>query len=277
MKKLYFLFALCHYFNFITAQALTVRDVYDFEVKDTLVYRLNLVEKGRKNFILHQSILKKWQNTRQDSLFYQVKNEYLASPNNKITQFDTLIYTFLDSSVLNYTYPDKRGAHPRTSIQDSIYPNSANYNGRKTTSRVYNNPLVGGIGRTFTKGIGCVYAFKSIETIGMEDTTLLYFNKNGEIWGKWFDLSVALTTPSVFASKITISPNPVSDILTLKSHESFDRIHIFNSQGVIVASESGFLSNEKTISLAHLPNGMYFTQVFKGKIGRGVNKFVLNN
>jgi Secretion system C-terminal sorting domain len=256
---------------------LTVREVYDFAVKDTFVYRINLVEKGRKNFILHQSVLKKWYNTRQDSLFYQVKNEYLVSANNKIAQFDTLIYTFLDSSVLKYTYPDRRVTHPRTSIQDSIYLNSENYNGRKTTSRVYNNPLLGGIGRIFTKGLGSVYAFKSIEAVGTEDTTLLYFSKNGEVWGKWYDLSVAVTTPSVFLSKIHLSPNPVNDILTLKSDETFDKIHIINSQGVIVASESGFIAAEKTISLAHLPNGIYFTQVFKGKIRRGVTKFVLNN
>ena len=54
-------------------------------------------------------------------------------------------------------------------------------------------------------------------------------------------------------------------------------MNIVNIQGTVIAGDSDFEAIEKIVSIIHLPNGIYFTQVFKDKVLRGVNKFVVNH
>ena len=59
----------------------------------------------------------------------------------------------------------------------------------------------------------------------------------------------------------SIYPNPAKDKLIIKSNELIQNISLFNLQGQKLMSVEGINANEKTLSLNHLKNGMYFLQI----------------
>lgn len=75
---------------------------------------------------------------------------------------------------------------------------------------------------------------------------------------------IRVTTNDLQKSKITISPNPVSDIVYLNDVENVDNIQLHSFDGHLIQRfEQNDLSK---ISVAHLPIGIYF-MAFYGKNG----------
>jgi Leucine-rich repeat (LRR) protein len=67
-----------------------------------------------------------------------------------------------------------------------------------------------------------------------------------------------------------IAPNPVTDILTLKTDITIEKCEIYDNLGRVVQSSG--VQNQQ-ISVAHLPKGSYFIKVFGGN-GSAVQRFV---
>ena len=65
-------------------------------------------------------------------------------------------------------------------------------------------------------------------------------------------------------SKITLSPNPASDIINLVIHEAgeFTKLEIINNMGQIIKEES-LSANKKTIVVSDLPEGIYSISLIK--------------
>ncbi len=83
------------------------------------------------------------------------------------------------------------------------------------------------------------------------------------------DIVTVLNTEDVrLSSSVVISPNPVSDILTIKGLKNFERITVINSVGQAIG-----IFNQNTIEVSHLPSGLYFLQI-ENKGERMVSSFV---
>lgn len=75
---------------------------------------------------------------------------------------------------------------------------------------------------------------------------------------------IRVSTNDLQKTKITISPNPVTDVIHLNNVENVDKIQLYSFDGRLIQRfEQADLSK---ISVAHLPNGMYF-MAFYGKNG----------
>ncbi|MFY0603519.1 MAG: T9SS type A sorting domain-containing protein [Flavobacteriaceae bacterium] len=74
--------------------------------------------------------------------------------------------------------------------------------------------------------------------------------------------ALSLNDYNVYANKVTISPNPAKDSITISEIDSlkFDHILIYNPSGKKVASKK--MSSERSINISSLTKGLYFL-VFK--------------
>jgi hypothetical protein len=68
--------------------------------------------------------------------------------------------------------------------------------------------------------------------------------------------------------QIFLSPNPVTNFVTVKTNESIQNIALIDVVGRIVLT-----TDQKTISCSNLPSGVYFIKVMTSK-GIGLQKFV---
>ena len=81
-------------------------------------------------------------------------------------------------------------------------------------------------------------------------------------------IEVSSTEDVRLSSSVVISPNPVSDMLTIKGLKEFERITVINSVGQAMGT-----FNQNTIGVSHLPSGLYFLQI-ENKGERMVSSFV---
>ena len=74
--------------------------------------------------------------------------------------------------------------------------------------------------------------------------------------------------------KVTLSPNPVNDRLTITTDYDKGRVgvHVINPQGVIVRNFN--MIGSATIDMSDLPSGVYFVQILGGKM---VTKKIIKN
>ena len=75
-----------------------------------------------------------------------------------------------------------------------------------------------------------------------------------------------------YMNMMTIFPNPVKDILTIKSEESISLLEIYSLTGTLVNRLEN-CGNKVTVSLSDLPSGTYFVKVI-GNMIYEVGKFV---
>ena len=106
---------------------------------------------------------------------------------------------------------------------------------------------------------------------------LIYFKKGTEIWGSLINFPTSLFTPTLPDFKIMFYPNPTTDMLTIESETLFDDIKITSLEGKTVYEQKEVNDVQHTIKLKNMPNGLYFLELYKGKILRGVKKFVVQN
>jgi CubicO group peptidase (beta-lactamase class C family) len=69
-------------------------------------------------------------------------------------------------------------------------------------------------------------------------------------------LCVSTNAQTIESTKVRVFPNPSSDMLTVETSETLENISIYNDLGKQVLSERSSLS--PTLSVAHLPQGIYF-------------------
>ncbi len=81
--------------------------------------------------------------------------------------------------------------------------------------------------------------------------------QNGDI-KEWTVNVTKITNNSEFETEfVTIYPNPISDILTIKSENNIVKINILNSSGNIILQ-----SYQNNINLSNLNSGIYFVEIF---------------
>ena len=113
----------------------------------------------------------------------------------------------------------------------------------------------------FTSATGCSY---EIHDILYWDFCAYYPDKINDVNDK--------SSHNDTENKITISPNPVTEILSIKTENIYNKLEIFTLLGecVLVEQTSLFVPNSiRKIDVSRLSPGIYFI-----KIGENVNKFV---
>ncbi len=110
-----------------------------------------------------------------------------------------------------------------------------------------------------------------------DDRNLIYFKKGTEEWGSLINFPTFLFTPTLPDFKITLYPNPATDRLTIESETLFNDIKITSFEGKTVYEEKDMNALQHTMKLNNMPNGLYFLELYKGKILRGVKKFVVQH
>lgn len=94
----------------------------------------------------------------------------------------------------------------------------------------------------------------------------IWGTKVGELWG----LASGLDNLTI---DFNISPNPVQDILVIKTDEPIINVTIYNLNGQILIQD--VLNNRTSISTSQLSNGMYLIQVNNG-LRKSIRKFIVN-
>lgn len=74
----------------------------------------------------------------------------------------------------------------------------------------------------------------------------------------WYQNGI-LGVPTIAENRITIFPNPVSDILYIKSEQEIDKIELFDIVGRKIAD----FRQESSIDFAQRSSGLYFVKVFE--------------
>jgi Secretion system C-terminal sorting domain len=246
---------------------LTNREVYDFQVGDMFLYLqvfFDFTKRKVDSNYVQITILNRRLSSNNDSLIYIVKNEIanVSSLKQVAVKTDTLRFSALDSAAMEVLKPSDN-------FYNSDYFFTFWDNKRVTNSRNivcncfdYINDI------TFGQGIGVTYR----ETYAPNSERLIYYKKGSDTWGTPVILS-AITTPSVFFEKIKVFPNPTNQILNIETEGRFDRAQLVNVYGEIVLNQK----EKSVLNVAHLPNGIYFLQVFEGQILRGIEKVIVKH
>ena len=116
---------------------------------------------------------------------------------------------------------------------------------------------------------GAMSAFAAdINNDGYLDVVSGWSEANKIVWTEDFRLSVEENLLSDFS----VYPNPTTDILTIQSDFAILQIEIYNQLGQIVVSNS----NQKTIDISSLTQGIYFCKIKDGNGNVGTQKVVKN-
>lgn len=179
----------------------------------------------------------------------------------------TETYTFTNAGITVHFKPD---------------PTKAGWNG--VTPKVYYWNVVGGSIPTATwpgntmvsEGNGWYkYSFPSVTSLNVifnngsggvgTNQTADLTNITADYWYDW-NLGVVLATDDMKnVEKVTLYPNPVKDILRLKTDKKFTKYAIYDGSGNLVIQKD-FSNNE--INVSKLTSGMYYIKLLKsdGKI-----------
>ena len=245
---------------------LTVREVYDFNLGDIFIYEHKLYAPPLVGTLRTQyerrTILSKTMNTKGDSIIYTYNSErfFKDSLRKASERIDTLIVTDLDSVAINKFKPNPSSGF-KTYASDTYL--SFCIDRKLNTRHLFCDNCDYGMDFWVGQGVGVTYMH--VLSFSPTESRLIYFKKKTETWGTPIDFPVGINTPSVSTPKITLSPNPTSDILTIDTDIIFNKLRIINTNGQLVLEEK----NVQSINTAQLPNGIYFLQVFEGSILRG--------
>ena len=256
----------------VACKPLTVREAFNFDVNDVFIYK-NLTydfPRGRYDTIYEKHTILYRQPNSMDSIVYFIKKEsfYTSAANKLIVKTDTLIVRDLDSSAV---YKLRTNSPFYTQDWCKTLNNS--------TRRISGRELGGGIDYCYSYFVGAGIGLYSSYSCSFtpDDKNLIYFKKGTEIWGSLINFPTSLFTPTLPNFKITLYPNPTTDRLTIESETLFDDIKITSLEGKTVYEEKTLNALQHSIKLNNMPNGLYFLELYKGKILRGVKKFVVQN
>ena len=112
---------------------------------------------------------------------------------------------------------------------------------------------------------------------------MLYFNKNGEIWGEPLaqdceDLLSNVDEKPRLINSITVYPNPFTGQLNIKSEDNRSRIKeikLLDIQANVVRKIE-LMESKYTMSTKHLSNGIYILEI-RMENGNVVRKKVIKN
>ena len=267
-KKQLILILLIGFCFFLKAQELTVREVYNFAVGDTFHYE-NLSNAG---YFKNIKIILERQDSR-DTIFYKIRLIHKTLRDSLVSDIETTeFFINPDSSAYQGEYSKvySSGIRNRKSYSNGLY-NRRLTNSLKYHRGDYEFDLI------MTKGIGTVhfYAHTYWDNYFLSSNDLIYYHKGSEIWDINYPVT-ATNEPSLLKLKLDLFPNPVSDILNIKTTEPVNEIKILSLEGKVVSYYQEILGTEHSIMLHNLQNSLYFVQVYHNKSLFGMGKFMVN-
>jgi hypothetical protein len=282
-KTLFFLLSIgCYYLaNTQTIMPLLNKEAYNFAVGDTFDYRYNRttsfpgaftdiedykyrwvvksVSYSSNNDTLKITVLEKHEPSNDSDLKKYTKNKLSIFQTNE-SVFKNLPDTVIKNNgknvvidktaIINFGYPTPKRRSSRQ-IQNSSTANSP--------SNLYYH---------FTEGLGLTqYRLSNGGATNKPDIfpdsqseELSFYSKSGEKWGnKHKFTSATKETEEEFV--LTLLPNPVEDLLVLKTSEDFEKYQIFDMNGDEV--KKGNIQDAKEIGIADLAKGMYILRLKK--------------
>jgi len=84
--------------------------------------------------------------------------------------------------------------------------------------------------------------------------------------------NTGLSIDEVFANKIGVYPNPVSDVISIRTTESIEKIEMYNSLGQLIMDKN---QQTKQLNVEDLKSGVYFLKLYSGP--RSTTKKVIIN
>jgi len=102
-----------------------------------------------------------------------------------------------------------------------------------------------------------------------------YKDLNGKIIGcsdivkVWVNVKEETSCPSV-TSTVSIYPNPVRDMLNIKSDNTIESLELYDALGRLVLSQSGESATESTVNVSSLKDGIYILQL---RTASGIAKY----
>ncbi|NBG67049.1 T9SS type A sorting domain-containing protein [Acidiluteibacter ferrifornacis] len=90
-----------------------------------------------------------------------------------------------------------------------------------------------------------------------EVTTHTYFKKGNQTWGTPFTFTVGLEEKSALENSIQLYPNPVKDIITIKSTEKIQLVRIYTIDGKMQLESQ----NSPNIEISNFQSGLYLIEI----------------
>lgn len=94
------------------------------------------------------------------------------------------------------------------------------------------------------------------------DPTNCFGATTGTVWS--FTTGMALSVPENQIKRFSVYPNPVNDILSIKTADKVENVVVFDLLGKNVASFKGDSIDNNSINLSQLPNGLYLVKISAG-------------
>ncbi|MFK5855093.1 MAG: T9SS type A sorting domain-containing protein [Bacteroidota bacterium] len=236
--------------NLRSQEISTISEIYNFEIGD--IFHYDIIAGSLIDSIIsvkNVEIVDFFHSSNNDTVFYvrdidYKEINYFPSPQMTYLYYsDTVFYTILDSHV-NY------------GLMDSVYTNINLYHGR-----VINHVSSGWL-MDFVNGCGMVLGISQnwIEEIYRTEE-MVYYKKGEEEWGTPSLVNVEDLDANTF--DVNIYPNPLKDILSIKSND-------FENSTVTITSLSGnrikrieLFSSYTSIDVSDLNSGIYLICVTK--------------
>ena len=200
-----------------------------------------------------------WINDNGDDLYLwdlALENQNANAPNaciNMVPADESTVDLILsldgNSRSLNFYWDPATSGDPATSYEISMGTNSGGA------------PWIGTI--PFESGNNLIWG-------GMPDTTYYWQINSINAGGSTLSSIQSFTTSSVDPllgvedftfDALSVSPNPVKDVITINSPVGFDSVEVFNQLGQLVLKSNADLMNNNRLDLSALNPGMYMLQI----------------
>ena len=119
------------------------------------------------------------------------------------------------------------------------------------------------------EGMGGITWGNTVETGWQANTTYYWkvqsINVAGTTDSPIFSFTTAASDPlgieELTINTLSVSPNPVKDMITINSPVGFDSVEVFNQLGQLVLKSNAELLNNNRLDLSALNPGMYMLQI----------------
>ncbi|MFK7810107.1 MAG: T9SS type A sorting domain-containing protein, partial [Saprospiraceae bacterium] len=262
---------------------LTTEDIFGFEIGDEMHYYESLhytTEEFTRRKVLEKELI-------GDTLNYSIEKWLIRNSewyDYESSTWEEFIYEERDTISETYKLNGYQGfnIHPYEVDSSNINPMryygiieySDNFGWIKTLIQGINNSSTT-ISRSYANGLGYTHHFFRESPYILRDEDLIYYNKNGEIWGTPIDFELLSSNKEIKDPQNTINlyPNPATHNITLTSENKNTKLHhilVINSLGQTVADWPWPNKNELTKSVANFPKGMYWLIITddKGELWR---------
>lgn len=268
-KSLIILFVFGLYFSIHGQELMTIREVFNFEVGDK--FQIKGEADNEPPNADRIEIIGKYYSANEDTLYYiRFHDSYYSNViwgEDPYLEYhfwiktDTVFYTNLDSSIVNYDHGFESNQYIENSSKlcGSLINGCSYASGPGFEDDYITNEYGQGLGQTYA------YYFSGQGNAVLWSNSLFYYKKGDNECGSPDTLTVGIDEITSQVSEFSVYPNPVNSVLYIENDSQVDNFHftIINSRGQIIMSMP-MKGKQTSINTTDLAPGIYFVKINNG-------------